>query len=853
MTRQGLATAGGGGGSSRRSLRESSSGSGGGGSGGGGGKSWQPYDTCVCVFDFDETLRVVSPDKSNFDMPAPDGPGIVKACKDNGWEIGIASANDNNGKLQKVLSTTAYNQAGVFTPEFFTSNAFQYHWYNKTISLEAIKDYYDTYPQCMMLFDDMEHNRKYADAAGVIFQKVSNDTGVRWSDFDTARKTLANQCWCAKPKDRSYGSGYHTPPDRDFANRDRYGRPLQRYEDKSSNSSFAPSSSPSSSGNKATFSGDAGKGSGGRGSRQADSAKGGGDGSGSGSSGRSSGGGSGGSGGSIGSGGSGDSGGSGGSRDNNKRKDDEGRSSEIQDAGGNSSGSPAGGSRTSGSSSAGSSSSSSSNSSSSPDVEYDYQETISDRVQPGDMWPSVAATAAAPSSSSTSAGSSGGSSATATAALMAAAGSAAPQAPPPQRQQQSAAAAAASAVPVAPAAAEAVPPAAAVSQPAAVNSGVLQAAAGADTVRDGGGEAAAEPQRPDSAAPTGSAVETTTASDGTRRTQPEAPAATTTAGRPGAAAPSQPAAAPGPQQTAAAPAPVNGSGFVWVYDAPTNSYVRAPAPPAEATPNNATSSTSATNGSSGNRASSAKGSNGVGSSRGSSAAGDGGTAEIAPQPSLGSAAAIPPPSAPQSAGGRRLAQSAASGGWQGGFLGRWMAGGGLEDGGGTEGQQQPARAPTDRLPPVPASKPRDTCVCAFDFDGVLRAAPPGARDQDVPAPDAKRVVQGCKMHYDDKSITLGNIIKYYDTQPGCVMLFDDQEWNKAYASDLGVLMIMTPTNAGIRYADFTRGASELQRFCDCATPTERSYSAFSLAPSDRSYLPALQAAKATGARQKRRL
>lgn len=30
------------------------------------------------------------------------------------------------------------------------------------------------------------------------------------------------------------------------------------------------------------------------------------------------------------------------------------------------------------------------------------------------------------------------------------------------------------------------------------------------------------------------------------------------------------------------------------------------------------------------------------------------------------------------------------------------------------------------------------------------------------------------MHYDDKSITLTNIIKYYDTQPGCVMLFDDQ-------------------------------------------------------------------------------
>ncbi|KAG2432257.1 hypothetical protein HXX76_009175 [Chlamydomonas incerta] len=254
------------------------------------------------------------------------------------------------------------------------------------------------------------------------------------------------------------------------------------------------------------------------------------------------------------------------------------------------------------------------------------------------------------------------------------------------------------------------------------------------------------------------------------------------------------------------------------------------------------------------------------------------------QLALGSAAAIPP-----SLPGRRLAQSTS--GWQGGFFGRWVAAGGSEDG--AEPQPaQPARPPTDRLPPIPASKPRDTCVCAFDFDGVLRAAPPGARDQDVPAPDAKRVVQGCKdagyeiaiasanddiekmkkvlgqrldpsvfteaffdssafqMHYDDKSITLSNIIRYYDTQPGCVMLFDDQEWNKAYASDLGVLMIMTPTNAGIRYADFARGAAELQRYCDCAPPAERSYSDFSRAPPDRSYLPALEAAKA-GSRRKR--
>ncbi|EFJ46196.1 hypothetical protein VOLCADRAFT_93384 [Volvox carteri f. nagariensis] len=158
----------------------------------------KPYDTCVCVFDFDETLRVISKDKKDFDVPAEDGQGIIRKCKEYGWEIGVASANDNYQKLQKVLSERVDNV--TFTPEFFSSTAFQYHWFNKSISLNNIARYYDTQPQCMMLFDDAEHNRKYADKLNVTFIKVRNDTGVRWEDFTEGQKYMHQKCWCASPK-----------------------------------------------------------------------------------------------------------------------------------------------------------------------------------------------------------------------------------------------------------------------------------------------------------------------------------------------------------------------------------------------------------------------------------------------------------------------------------------------------------------------------------------------------------------------------------------------------------------------------------------------------------------------------
>ncbi|EFJ46265.1 hypothetical protein VOLCADRAFT_118129 [Volvox carteri f. nagariensis] len=170
----------------------------------------------------------------------------------------------------------------------------------------------------------------------------------------------------------------------------------------------------------------------------------------------------------------------------------------------------------------------------------------------------------------------------------------------------------------------------------------------------------------------------------------------------------------------------------------------------------------------------------------------------------------------------------------------------------------PAEIPTDWLPPPPAFVPTAPCVAAFDFDGVLRAAPPEAKDQNVPAPEARSVIQASKnagweiaicsandspatmklvlgqrldpvtfspqffnspafqTHNDDKSVTLTNLIRYYGTSPQCVMFFDDKGWNKDYAKQVGVIFIHTPPETGITYYDFQRAQQAIPRYCKCA-------------------------------------
>lgn len=146
---------------------------------------------CVCIFDFDETLRVW---KDGYgDSPAADGGAIVNKCRELGYEIAIASANCNTEKLQKVLPTVN----GVFEPSFFETMAFQNcdHW--KTHQLNKILNYFGTQPECAMFFDDQGHNlHKHAANVGVNGRHVHGDTGVTWDDFWFAKSEMESRCNC---------------------------------------------------------------------------------------------------------------------------------------------------------------------------------------------------------------------------------------------------------------------------------------------------------------------------------------------------------------------------------------------------------------------------------------------------------------------------------------------------------------------------------------------------------------------------------------------------------------------------------------------------------------------------------
>ncbi|KXZ54925.1 hypothetical protein GPECTOR_4g998 [Gonium pectorale] len=104
----------------------------------------------------------------------------------------------------------------IFSPEFFSSSAFQMHYDNKSISLLNIIRHFDTQPQCVVLFDDQPWNRDYARETGAIFIKTPLDTGITVPDFQRAQQALSSCCNCAKPQDRSYSDFSRQPPDRSF-------------------------------------------------------------------------------------------------------------------------------------------------------------------------------------------------------------------------------------------------------------------------------------------------------------------------------------------------------------------------------------------------------------------------------------------------------------------------------------------------------------------------------------------------------------------------------------------------------------------------------------------------------------
>ena len=139
---------------------------------------------CICVFDFDLTLRIIKGTDS--DSPAPDAKAVIWNCKIRGCSIAIASANGNENKLKHVLGSKI--DPAVFTDAFLSSPAFQFGHDDKSISLRAIRHYYqpDVSPSCIVLFDDQWFNKQYADKTGSIFIKVDPKVGVALKDWEQA-------------------------------------------------------------------------------------------------------------------------------------------------------------------------------------------------------------------------------------------------------------------------------------------------------------------------------------------------------------------------------------------------------------------------------------------------------------------------------------------------------------------------------------------------------------------------------------------------------------------------------------------------------------------------------------------
>ena len=111
--------------------------------------------SCLCVFDFDLTLRIIR--GNNQDTPAPDAKKAIQICQSNGCQIGIASANGNADKLKHVLSTKI--EPSLFTEAFFNSPAFQYGKSDKSISLNALQSFTGTRTSCIIFFDDQVSSR----------------------------------------------------------------------------------------------------------------------------------------------------------------------------------------------------------------------------------------------------------------------------------------------------------------------------------------------------------------------------------------------------------------------------------------------------------------------------------------------------------------------------------------------------------------------------------------------------------------------------------------------------------------------------------------------------------------------
>lgn len=152
---------------------------------------------CVCVFDFDETLRVQN--ATGWDVGSKDSREIVNKCRELGYEVALASANCDSPKMRFILPNRIDDD--IFTDAWFDSPAFQHCDPWKTNELNKLMKYYDTPAECLMFFDDLVHNvKKHATDVGVHWIHVDGEHGVTWDDFWDIHPYLTQTCDCIPRK-----------------------------------------------------------------------------------------------------------------------------------------------------------------------------------------------------------------------------------------------------------------------------------------------------------------------------------------------------------------------------------------------------------------------------------------------------------------------------------------------------------------------------------------------------------------------------------------------------------------------------------------------------------------------------
>ncbi|GMH35196.1 hypothetical protein BSKO_03064 [Bryopsis sp. KO-2023] len=152
---------------------------------------------CVCVFDFDETLRVQN--STGWSVGSKDSREIVNKCRDLGYEVALASANCDTPKMKFVLPN--HIDDDIFTDAWFESPAFQNCDPWKTNELNKLMDHFKTPAECMMFFDDLKYNvEKHATEVGVHWVHVDPEHGVTWDDFWALHPYLEQTCDCIPRK-----------------------------------------------------------------------------------------------------------------------------------------------------------------------------------------------------------------------------------------------------------------------------------------------------------------------------------------------------------------------------------------------------------------------------------------------------------------------------------------------------------------------------------------------------------------------------------------------------------------------------------------------------------------------------